>query len=136
MGHSRSASGYISEVSHYECECCSGCPYKEKCTKSTGNRKLYVSKNFVKKRQQSYENIISEQGILLRVNRSIQVEGAFGVLKNVYKFKRFLTRGRNNVKTEFLFLLLGYDINKLHSKIQGNRLKQELHSIKRLHKNQ
>lgn len=131
MGHSRSASGYISEVSHYECECCSGCPYKEKCTKSTGNRKLNVSKNFVKKRQQSYENIVSEQGILLRVNRSIQVEGAFGVLKNDYKFKRFLTRGKNNVKTEFLFLVLGYNINKLHSKIQGNRLKQELHTMKK-----
>ena len=129
-GKSKSGSGYLSEVSHYECENCTGCPFKDKCTKSSGNRKMYVSKRFIEKRQHSYENIISETGTLLRVNRSIQVEGAFGVLKNDYKYKRFLTRGKTNVKTEFLFLILGYDINKLHSKIQGNRLKTELHPLK------
>ena len=33
-------------------------------------------------RNESYENILSEKGIQYRMNRSIQVEGAFGVLKN------------------------------------------------------
>lgn len=36
-------------------------------------------KKLIEKRQISYENITSEEGILLRMNRSIQVEGAFGV---------------------------------------------------------
>ena len=63
------------------------------------------------------------------MNRSIQVEGAFGVLKSDYKFTRFLTRGKNHVKTEFLFLCLGYNINKLHSKIQNDRLGIQLHEI-------
>jgi hypothetical protein len=45
---------------------------------------------------------MTDQGIKLRVNRFIQVEGAFGVLKNDYYFNRFLTRVKNNVKTEFL----------------------------------
>lgn len=81
-----------------------------KCT-SSGNRKICVSKKFIRYRQQSYENILSEEGTLLRMNRSIQVEGAFGVLKSDYKYKRFLTRGKTNVKTEFLFLVIGYDIN-------------------------
>jgi len=130
IGHSRTSGGYISEVSHYECECCDGCPYKSRCTKSSGNRKLYTSKKFLEERQKSYENICSEKGILLRINRSIQVEGAFGVLKEDYKFKRFLTRGKTNVKTEFLFLAMGYNINKLHSKIQGNRLRNDLHPVK------
>lgn len=39
----------------------------------------------------TFENILTERGILLRVNRSIQVEGAFGVLKSDYKFSHFLT---------------------------------------------
>ena len=129
-GKSKSGSGYISEVSHYECENCAGCSFKEKCAKNSGNRKLYVSKRFIEYRQKSYENITSDTGILLRVNRSIQVEGAFGVLKSDHKYKRFLTRGKSNVKTEFLFLVMGYDMNKLHSKIQGNRLKKELHPLK------
>ena len=89
----KSKSGYESEVTVYECEECSGCPYKEKCTRAQGNKRLYISKNFLEKRQESYENILSEKGILYRMNRSIQVEGAFGVLKNDYEFQRFLLRG-------------------------------------------
>ena len=67
---------------------------------------MQVSKVFLEKRMKSYENIISEEGTKLRMNRSIQVEGAFGVLKSDYKFTRFLTRGKTNVKTEFLFCVL------------------------------
>ncbi len=66
------------------------------------------------------EKITSELGIKLRVNRSIQVEGAFGVLKWDYNFKRFLLRGERKVRTEVLLAGLGYNINKLHNKIQNN----------------
>ena len=72
----KSKSGYESEVTLYECEDCIGCPMKEKCTKAKGNKRLYVSKSFIEKRQESYENIISETGILYRMNRSIQVGGS------------------------------------------------------------
>jgi transposase len=128
--HKTSATGYRSEITLYECESCEGCPYKSKCTKAAGNRKMQVSKTFVEKRKVSYQNIMSEAGILLRVNRSIQVEGAFGVLKNDYNFTRFLTRGKTSVKTEFMLLCLGYNINKLHSKIQSERCGQHLHPLK------
>ena len=126
----KSKSGYQSKVTIYECEDCSGCPYKEKCTKSKGNKKLYLSKNFLKKRQESYENILSEKGIQYRMNRSIQVEGAFGVLKNDYQFQRFLLRGKPRVRLEILLLCLGYNLNKLHAKIQNERTGKHLFLIK------
>ena len=95
---------------------------------------MQVSKIFLEKRMKSYENIISEEGTKLRMNRSIQDEGAFGVLKSDYKLTRFLTRGKTNVKTivktEFLFLCLGYNINKLHNKIQNDRVGIQLHELK------
>ena len=128
--HQKSKSGYQSEVTVYECENCDGCPYKEKCTKSRGNKKLYVSKKFIAQRQESYENIMSEKGVLYRMNRSIQVEGAFGVLKKDYDFQRFLMRGKTKVKLEILLLCMGYNINKLHAKIQGERLGKHLHAVK------
>ena len=84
---------------------------------------MYVSKSFLEKRQESYENILSETGILYRMNRSIQVEGAFGVLKNDYEFQRFLLREKTKVKLEILLLCMGYNLNKLHNKIQKNRMK-------------
>jgi len=130
ISHRTSTTGYRSEITVYECEDCSNCPYKSRCTKAKGNRKLKVSKIFIEKRQKSYENITTKEGILLRVNRSIQVEGAFGVLKNDYGFNRFLTRGKHNVKTEFLLLCLGYNVNKLHNKIQNERIGESLHQVK------
>ena len=65
----RSKSGYESEVTVYECEDCTGCPYKEKCTKAKGNKRMYVSKSFLEKREESYRNIQSEKGIKYRTNR-------------------------------------------------------------------
>ena len=126
----KSKSGYQAEVTVYECEGCTGCLYKEKCTRSKGNKKLYVSKNFIEKRQRSYENILSETGILYRMNRSIQVEGAFGVLKNDYEFQRFLLRGKTKVKLEILLLCMGYNLNKLHAKIQNERTGKHMFEIK------
>ncbi|RJE48049.1 transposase [Dehalobacter sp. MCB1] len=128
--HRTSATGYRSEITLYECEDCQDCLKKEKCTKAKGNRRMQVSKKFVEKRRVSYENITSEKGILLRVNRSIQAEGAFGVLKNDYNFNRFLTRGRKNVKNEFMLLCIGYNVNKLHAKIQNERIGKPLHQLK------
>lgn len=128
--HRTSKTGYRSEITVYECVDCSNCPSKTRCTKAIGNRRMQVSKTFVEKRQVSYENITTEEGILLRVNRSIQVEGAFGVLKNDYNFNRFLTRGKNSVKTEFILLCFGYDVNKLHAKIQKERMGKPLHPLK------
>jgi len=55
---------------------------------------MRVSKKLIEKRQKSYENITSEESVLLRVNRSIQVEGGHGVIKYDYNFNRFLTRGK------------------------------------------
>ena len=126
----KSKSGYEAEVTVYECEDCTGCPHKEKCTRAKGNKRLYISKSFLEKRQESYENILSEKGILYRMNRSIQVEGAFGVLKNDYAFQRFLLRGKTRVKLEILLLCMGYNLNKLHSKIQNERMGSHMFPVK------
>ena len=41
-----------------------------------------------------------------------------------------ITRGKNSVKTEFILLCFGYNINKLHSKIQNERTQNHLHELK------
>jgi len=126
----RYKSGYQSEITIYECENCSDCPFKPQCTRAAGNRTIQVSKRFLEQRQRSLENISTIKGLHLRVNRSIQAEGAFGVLKSDYRFNRFLTRGKNNVETELLLLCFGYNINKLHAKIQNKRLRTALHELR------
>ncbi len=125
-----SKSGYTSKVTIYECESCEGCPHKNKCNKAKGNKRLHVSKEFVKLRNISLENITTPEGKLLRMNRSIQVEGAFGVLKQDYGYRRFLSRGTRNIKTEFTLLSFAYNIQKLFNKGIQNRKGILLHEKK------
>ena len=46
----------------------------------------------------------------LGLYRTIQVEGVFGVLKEDYGFRRFLTRGKKNVETQFFLLVFALNI--------------------------
>ncbi len=126
VGIQKTRSGFEREITYYECDDCSQCPYKKRCTRAKGNRKLQVSKKFIKQRAASLERITSPQGILLRMNRSIQSEGAFGVVKQDYGFRQFLLRGNKKVTTEILLLAMAYNVNKLHSKIQQNRTGTQL----------
>ena len=123
----KTKSGYEATISIYECESCDGCKYKSKCTKAKGNKQIHVAKNFMRLRKNSLENITTPKGILLRMNRSIQVEGAFGVIKEDYCFRRFLMRGNIKVRTEFLLMAFGYNVNKLHNKTIKNRNGELLH---------
>ena len=60
------------------------------------------------------------------MNRSIQSEGAFGVIKQDYGFRQFLLRGHIKVRTEILLVAMAYNINKLHAKIQQERTGSQL----------
>ena len=126
VGKRKSKSGFESEITYYECDDCSACPHKKTCTRAKGNRQIHVSKRFLEQRAASLERITSEQGILLRMNRSIQSEGAFGAVKQNYGFRQFLLRGQKKVTTEVLLLAMAYNINKLHAKIQQNRTGKQL----------
>lgn len=126
----KSKSGYESEIKVYECENCSDCPHKTRCTKAQGNKRIQVAVNFAQLRSESQANITSETGKQLRMNRSIQVEGAFGVLKEDYGFRRFLLRGKKNVKTEFILLCFGFNINKLHRKMSREKQGVTLFELK------
>lgn len=123
----KSANGYEIQKDIYRNESCAGCPYREKCHKSKNDyRTIKTSQRFAEKRKESYENIISEKGILLRMNRSIQVEGAFGVLKEDYGFRKFLMRGKEKTETQFFLLSFAFNIQKYHNRLVGNRLGKDL----------
>jgi transposase len=125
-GKRKSKSDFESETTYYECESCEGCSLRKNCTRAKGNRKMQLSKEFLRQREESLKRITSETGILLRMNRSIQAEGAFGVIKQDYGFRQFLLRGNKKVRTEILIVAMAYNINKLHHKIQKNRTGQQL----------
>ncbi len=127
--HSKSKTGYVSEKTIYKCEDCSGCPYKAECIKGNNcktpleerTKTLHVSKTFLKYRQEGLERILTDEGIVLRMNRSIQAEGSFGDLKQDMQFRRYVSKGTSNVLAESILLAMARNINKLHNKIQKGR---------------
>ena len=131
----KTETGYVQEVTVYECSDCKGCPVKEKCIRqkktdkvplTERTKRLNVSKYFAKQRHAMEEKISTEEGILLRINRSIQAEGVFAVVKEDMNFRRFMLRGKANVTVEWNMVSMAYNIMKLHHKIQTGRLGNHL----------
>ena len=60
------------------------------------------------------EELGTEEGTEMKIQRSVQVEGAFGVIKQNFGFTRFHRKGLKNVKMEFLLVCLGYNLKKFH----------------------
>ncbi|WP_425489206.1 transposase [Caproicibacterium amylolyticum] len=79
----------------------------------------------------SRKGIETERGIKLWVNHSVQVKGAFGVLKSDRRFKRVLTWGRTNISTELYLLCMGCSLNKLWAKCNTGRLKTHLFCLQK-----
>lgn len=131
-------SGYQRTSTYYICEDCSGCPYKKECIKGNHcktpweerNKRIEVSRIFIKKRTECLERLTSDEGIMLRMNRSIQAEGSFSETKDGMGFRRYLSSGIRNVTMESVIIALAHNINKLHAKIQNNRIGKYLYEVK------
>ena len=136
--HSKSKTGYVSEKTIYKCEDCTGCPYRKECVKGNNcktpleerTKVLQVSKAFIKYRKEDFERIVSDEGALYRMNRSIQAEGSFGDLKQDMQFRRYLSKGTSNVLAESILLAIARNINKLHNKIQNKKTGTHLFPLK------
>lgn len=136
--HSKTKTGYKREFTVYKCDDCSDCPFKRDCIKGNNckiqfekrNKVLQVSKKFMQFREENLKRIISEEGCQLRMNRSIQVEGSFGNIKQDMGFRRYLSRGKQNVTAESILLAMAHNINKLHRKIQSDRTGNYLFDLK------
>ena len=130
---SESLNGRLVTTAHYRCESCTGCPRRSACCQAKDPeqpKEVVLKKTFWEKRAQSQENITTERGIYLRMCRSVQVEGAFALLKTDFGFRRFLTRGRENVRTELFFLAMAFNLKKLWMKRENGRQKTHLSKIR------
>ncbi len=136
--HNKTKTGYVSEKTIYTCENCNDCSYKSDCIKGNNcktplgerTKVLQVAKTFIKHRKEDLERIISDEGVLYRMNRSIQAEGSFGDIKQDMQFRRYLSKGTANVLAESTLLAIARNINKLHNKIQNGKTGTHLFPLK------
>ena len=103
----------------YECEDCSDCSHKEQCCKSKGNRTIRLNEELTMFHQEVLGNLNSTHGALLRMNRSIQAEGAFGTIKWNRDYTRARRRGLKGINFEIGVICCGFNLHKYHLKTRA-----------------
>ena len=115
--HSKSNNFYVIEN-------CRRCKYKELCFIPIKNKKTFVrvfetNEEMYRYKKEARENLLSTKGIEMRVNRSSQVEGTFGIIKQDMNYERIRRRGITKVSAEIMLVCLGYVIRKTFGLITG-----------------
>ena len=128
------ATGYKTEIDNrhpktansvfYKVEGCNAYPFKDYCKRYMKNKdddfKIFkINERLVFYKQEALNNLLSPKGIELRVNRSSQVEGAFGVIKQDMNYERLRRISIEKVETEFMLTFLGYNLRKLFRFFEG-----------------
>lgn len=108
----------------YRVEGCNMCPFKLYCKRFMNNkdedfRMFEVQEELTLYKQEAFDNLLTPKGIEMRVNRSSQVEGAYGVIKEDMNYTRLRRTSMEKVETEFILTYLGYNIRKLFRFFEG-----------------
>lgn len=101
----------------YRVQCPEGCPFMPYCRQwmklpVAAERVFEVNPEFQRLKQEARDRLLSVKGIELRVNRSCQVEGVYGITKYNMQYNRIRRAGMNRVKAEFMLTLLGLNARK------------------------
>lgn len=101
---------------YYQCEDCSECLQREKCHKSKENRVVRINEELTVFHKEVLANLNCVHGALLRMNRSIQAEGAFGSIKWNRSYTRARRRGLKGMFLEIGMISIGFNLHKYHLK--------------------
>ncbi len=107
---------------------CSTCNYSYICKKNLKNKELdyrlyELIPDYELLKEQARNNLLSPKGIEIRINRSIQVEGTFGQLKQNMQYIRIRRRGKEKVSCEIMLMCLGRNIRKFFSLLNSDKIK-------------
>lgn len=121
--HQRNEGGKL-----YKFTGCNTCNYSYICKKNLKNKELdfrlyELVPDYELLKEQVRENLLSPNGIEIRINRSIQVEGTFGQLKQNMQYIRIRRRGIEKVSCEIMLMCLGRNIRKFFTLLDSNKVK-------------
>lgn len=109
---------------------CNNCGYAYICKKRLKNkdkdyRFIELIPEYELLKEQARNNLLSPEGIEIRINRSIQVEGTFGQLKQNMQYIRVRRRGLEKVSCEFMMMCLGINIRKYFTLLDKKEIKSK-----------
>ena len=103
---------------------CRKCGFSKYCKRwqkrKSENHKIFeVNIDLRRYIQEAEQNLLSVKGIEIRVNRSCQNEGSYGVLKQNMGYMRFRRISLSKVTVEYMLTFMGYNIRKLFRHFGG-----------------
>ena len=99
------------------CEDCTDCPYRQQCYKGKGDQRVIrLNQELTQFHEEVLNNLQCVHGALLCMNRSIQAEGTYGIIKWDRSYKRAFRRGLDYVILEFTMISCGFNLYKYHNK--------------------
>ncbi|NPD71823.1 transposase, partial [Oceanispirochaeta sp. M1] len=122
--------GYETTTHIYRCRRgCKTCPTRSACMKRSKApyKQVQVNNKLAKYHRQALNLITSDEGSEIRVNRSIQAEGAFAQIKANWSFRRFLHSGMSGVHTEWLIMCLAMNAIRLGNRLARNEIGKPFH---------
>jgi len=109
----KNQSGYEQSFKIYECEDCTDCPLRAKCTKAKGNRQVHWNTVFEEMKAKAKTALECEEKATIYARRKVEVESVFGHIKGNRSFRRFSLRGLDKVHVEFGIVALAHNILKV-----------------------
>ncbi len=123
--HQRNKDGKL-----YKFTGCNNCNYDYKCkakmkkeNRDKDYRTIELIPDYELLKEQARNNLLSPKGIEIRINRSIQVEGTFGQIKNNMNYERVRRRGLDKVSGEVMLMCLGVNIRRLLDSFDNTKFK-------------
>ncbi|MFV8830586.1 IS1182 family transposase [Alkalihalobacterium sp. APHAB7] len=109
---------YTRALKIYECEDCSGCPFRSQCTKAKEgqNRKIQYNEKWEQQKEYIRQQLSEEKTGEIYGKRKIDVEPVFGFLKANLHFTRLSVRGKEKVKNELGFAFMAVNLRKYIAK--------------------
>ena len=107
---------------------CNSCNYAYICKKSLKHkdfdyRYIELIPEYELFKEQARNNLLSPEGIKIRINRSIQVEGTFGQIKNNMNYERIRKRGIEKVSCEIMLMCLARNIRKFFTLLDSDYIR-------------
>jgi transposase len=113
----KSDNGYESLIRVYECMNCAGCIHRKGCVKVAddpfANRRININRKLNAYKERARENLTSENGLLMRSQRPVEVESVFGDIKGNFGVRRFLYKGLEKVTLEWGLYSIAHNMRKM-----------------------
>lgn len=109
---------------------CNNCNYAYICKKKLKNkdndyRIIELNTDYELLKENARKNLFSPKGIEIRINRSIQVEGTFGQIKQNMMYVRIRRRGMERVTCEIMLMCLSRNIRKMFTLMDKSVIKSK-----------